>query len=965
MNSLVALWLKSSWRPLLVLGVALAVRLVYNYGFFEHRICHTGDSYYYLTTGNGLARLISTSHNWSEFCGQLWQKGTVPPGSFQSFSSENLTDRLLLDGPVFPSYLALLFILLGPAHGPGIEAFNVHSTFFASANSIVDSLSCLFLYFLTAEAFGVGAGLTAGLLLALYGPSIINTQQCYSEPFAYFLLLAWSFAFTRLVLHPGKLLSLGYLLFGVLTGLVMLSKPAFVIVPALGLAVFFIGRKFAVKLAVSPPGRHMIAFPLGVALILLPWLSFTGAVSGRASLLVNRAPEYNLFIGNHLPSDGWKTWPTPGNVPQSMTEARARLLGQFQTDTEHSVGLIFRKIPRLFAGVWNEFQYEVVGLNLLSQNLVQGLLLLLGWLGFAALLGRRQREEAPRQFCLALTLATVAAYHLVYALFEPVPRYAITALPLVIALGAGGLFTLFRSAARLENEFLEYSALVVLALFSAVGFYQLYTFYSFIPILAQNIPDADFIALRGINCCIWLAFFTFIVLLAGLALSLAGLNSRLSKVVISGGALLMVACCLAFFNFDPAQAEWFTEISDGDSVQQILNLPASATHNKKMFLLVDCQTDVAPPHLAVRVNGKALPPHPWLIWHELRPADKDVHVLLHIQSNAMASDFRLLRQWWAYPLSSLKEGDNLIELVSSGKQRVKIYGDFLPRRRERNERPGDVICMPSFEKFSWTKGFLSFDHRDPRTYETVNFEGRADKSVWYSAKKGKHFDYDLSDAPGLQTGLYRIRAVGQADLAAFGIASVEDPSGAPGKVLFAHPGEFTVRGDDPSTMTLDCELGKLPRHGLLRMTLEARKDRPFEKIPVEITLSIADAASGRSNQALNQAAGSSPGSSPARVDDASGKSSKSSSDNSPWTSWWQPNSLRVSGDWSAVEYSNFLPDNCAAWDKAEARILFAPFPADRLYLHKKQALKDRLHVRNVQLTLLPTRLPQELEWHYY
>lgn len=944
MNSLVALWLKASWRPLLVLVLALVVRLVYNLSCFEHRICHAGDSYYYLTGGKELARLISTSPNLAYFCAHLWQKASVLPGSFQSFSSTHLTDRLLLDGPVFPSYLGCLFLLLGQKAGE--LALNVNSTFFATANSIVDSLSCLLLYFLTAEAFGAGAGLTAGLLLALYGPSIINTQQCYSEPFAYFLLLAWCLVFTRLVLHQKSFLVPAYLLFGLLTGLVMLSKPAFVMVPWLGLAVFFIARHFTRTLPISPPGLKALAFPLGLALIIVPWLCFTGFVCGKVSLLVNRAPEYNLFIGNHLPSDGWKTWPTPENIPQSMDEARERLAQQFCSETTHSLGLIFRKIPRLFGGVWNEFQYEVVGLNLLSQNLVQGLLLLLGWLGFAALVGRSQREEAPRQFCLALTIAAIAGFHLVYALFEPVPRYAITAIPMVIALGAGGLFTLFRGAARLGHEFFEYSALVVMALIAAIGFYQLYTFYSFIPLLGEFVPSADFLVLRLINCVIWLLFFALLVLMAGMALSLAGLNSRLAKSVLSVGALLMVACCIAFFNFDPAQAEWYHQLvaSGDDCLVQTLNLPESLARSRSRhtYILVDCQGDAAPPALAVRINGRDLPHHPWLLWHEIKPSDKDVHALLHFQGNSMSRDFRLMRQWWAFPIASetLVGGDNIIQLRAENLP-VKVYGDFLcsenhtkirastsdPSKKAKSA--GERLCLPSLEKFSWTKGFLSFDHRDPRSYEPVSFAGQVMKSARQC--RGRVFDYDLSDSPGLQNGAYRIR-IASSQVEESGILEAD----AKPIIIYNSPAEFTVRGDDPRTMTVTAPvvdgLG-LPAGGLLKMSLLARKDRSQVGIPVEVSLSAAASVDGKPLS---------------------------------WTSQWQPSSLKVGSQWSAVEYANFLPADCLKWKQAVFKLLFAPFPADRLYLHPKQAMKDKLYVRDVRIEILPTAPPSgQGRWLYY
>jgi hypothetical protein len=180
-----------------VLLLALTIRVVYNLFFFQHRICDIGDSSYYLTAGKALADLVRAS--WSEthlsdFLVRLCQPTSVIPGSFQSFSSTNLSDRLLLDGPIFPSYLAGLFLLIGAQAGAAANlALNAHSQFYAIANSVVDSFSCAI--GLRLCEFGLRSQdwlAWLALVMALYAPSIINTQQCYGEPFAYFLLCCWA-----------------------------------------------------------------------------------------------------------------------------------------------------------------------------------------------------------------------------------------------------------------------------------------------------------------------------------------------------------------------------------------------------------------------------------------------------------------------------------------------------------------------------------------------------------------------------------------------------------------------------------------------------------------------------------------------------------------------------------------------------------------------------------------------------
>jgi hypothetical protein len=481
-----------------VLLLALTIRVVYNLFFFQHRICDIGDSSYYLTAGKALADLIRAS--WSEthlsdFLVRLCQPTSVIPGSFQSFSSTNLSDRLLLDGPIFPSYLAGLFLLIGAQTGAAANlALNAHSQFYAIANSVVDSFSCALVCAFTGLAFGRKTGLLAGIGLALYAPSIINTQQCYGEPFAYFLLCCWALLLVLLSrcrgLSPSTnsspssspsansgesmLYLLNCFLLALFSGLLMLAKPAFVFLPWLGIAVYLValaiykgGSKHLAGINKSKLLLALLTFALGLALALAPWLGFTRSVSGQMMLVVNRAPQYNLYIGNYLATDGWKTWPTQANIPNTMADAKAFVIDEFKTAPLALIGLFLRKIARLTVGVWNEFQYPLGVFGIVEQNIWQGVLLLLGCLGLAAILGKKEPSvtvvdslsapvvasvavvaENNSAKALALSFAALILFHLVYACFEPVPRYAITAMPLLMAFAAQGLLTVYGAIAQ-------------------------------------------------------------------------------------------------------------------------------------------------------------------------------------------------------------------------------------------------------------------------------------------------------------------------------------------------------------------------------------------------------------------------------------------------------------------------------------------------------------------------------------
>jgi hypothetical protein len=970
-NARSALFQITGWQPLLVLLLALTIRVVYNLFFFQHRICDIGDSSYYLTAGKALADLIRVSwseNHLSDFLVRLCQPTSVIPGSFQSFSSTNLSDRLLLDGPIFPSYLAGLFLLIGAQAGAAANlALNAHSQFYAIANSVVDSFSCALVCAFTGLAFGRKTGLLAGIGLALYAPSIINTQQCYGEPFAYFLLCCWALLLVllsrSLCLSPStnsspcsspssnsgesKLCLLNCFLLALFSGLLMLAKPAFVFLPWLGIAVFVValylgGSRRLAGINKSKLLLALLTFALGLALALAPWLGFTRSVSGQMMLVVNRAPQYNLYIGNYLATDGWKTWPTQPNIPNTMADAKAFVIDEFKTAPLALIGLFLRKIARLTVGVWNEFQYPLGVFGIVEQNIWQGVLLLLGCLGLAAILGKKEPSvtvvdslsapvvasvavvaENNSAKALALSFAALILFHLVYACFEPVPRYAITAMPLLMAFAAQGLLTVYGAIAQSKSLMQKASVLLLVALVLC-GFSCLYRFVSFVPQLVWLLPVDSFEQIRIFAALLWCSYFVLIFVLLGQCLKLTGSLSKASLSSLMVAGLLTASCSAAFFLQDPALRECSTLLIPGGFyyddklglsavVVQKLRYPAAELKKEGQvspysFVLVDCESSAPLPVLDVVVNGRLQSKQPAMMWNELLPAEKDVPVILDLQSRAMSLDKRLFRQWWAIriPTKCLKENaeNEVVLSVPAGSEPVRIFGDF------EDAKDNKELLIPSLSKFSWTKGFLTFDHRDARPYE-------AEPRIPSSAPESKSLAVMTEQR-------FRIR------LACPRLNTEEVATESTPNVILSRLGELIVIGSDPRTFKLQRPVSESGITEKMRVDFSFEVGMIKEPRSVEIDLAFSGTKAG---QPIT------------------------------WRSQWQPASIEAGKEWKKYIYSNLLPADFEQWRNITCTVSMSPFIADQLYLHPKEAQRAQMTVRDLRVEISPSGLPSgEIRW---
>jgi len=919
--------------PVFVFVIALVIRLFFDLVKSDHRLCSFGDAYFFLKTGHEFAKAMTTATGFADFLAKLTVH-TPDAGSWATFGSGALGDRLLLDGPVYPFFLAIVHILCGLV---GTTDYANNSNTFSVANSITDSLSCVLVFICGRLAFGVRGALVAALLLAVYPPAVINTRLCYADSFTYFILLCWST--TALALFQAKQMGrtawnvmLSFLL-GSFTVLIVLARSFFAPLPIIGLVVLFliaardsdgVGFKNRVRLEISEMASRVTrsrsriaAYVAGFAIVMAPWMWFTHEVTGKIVPWVNRVPGYNLFVGNQLYTDGWRTWPAQPGIPNETGDAIKSLSKNFSSDPIRFVALQLRKESRLWGGVWNDFRHNFFGLGWQPQNVFHNVILMLSFLGLITVLHAPARNRRP-----VLMFALFAFYHSAYAFFEPVARYVVTAMPFACLL-AGQALVAFEKPWR-DLKF------VSLLAFSILFFALLDSRFSLIPTLFAILPTDMLLPVALLDGTVWLGCWIILGRLAIKVMStlqLAWWQNSIAWISVSILAVIS-ACNLAF---DPARTEWCTELNRvGDGVKVELRLPILKNPLPAVsYVLVDMQTDMPSPAVTLVVNGqRSAPPIPIL---QLMKDRSDASEVFSLQAQPMTVDPRSYRHWWAFPVltKSLSQGSsNEISIVTYGASdsalsSVRIFGSYPTSQEEldsiaRSEagvQQTSSMQIPSINKFSWVKGFVTIDRRDPRPYEEMLPQGVVGECKYVI--EGAERTDDLSSRFGRQFGTYRVRVF---------VPPKKSPEINPddwmseSQMVFEREEETLVAGGDPATMMITKSPVSMPEgstaNSFYALSCEVKKTRQDYMGSIAVNLTC-------------------PG--------------QNGEKDISWTSPWSPTSIKIPDDgWQRYAFLDRVPDSMRG-KKISASIFIAPFAADRLFLHKKDALRDTVKVRKVQL----------------
>ena len=983
--------------PIVLFVLAFSIRATYLLAS-DHRILQFGDAFYYLTTGAELAKAIGSFTDWNSFLQHLTVDKPISTEATSTFLSVSLPVRIILDGPIYPAYLALIASLFGFAAQEKPQ-FDAHCIEVSLANSFVDAVSCLLIYSIGSRAFGRKVGAVAGLLFAFYPPASINLARAYSENFAYFMVLA--LVSTVLLARTAKLNQIQLGAVGLATGLlivaVTLVRPVFfLVVASILFALLFSdwinqypsksqwhqawwGKRRLTALAVCVAA---------VALFFYPWVSITTKSLGKPAFLVNRAPAYNLFVGNQLISDGWKTWPMVNGYDGNIKRVVNGIIEDFLRQPAEMTALEFKKLPRLWAGGWNEFRYPFFGIASERQNVWHSLLLFFAFMGIALTAARVRAERSVALTFVATSAALIICTHFIYVAFEPISRYAITAMPFVSLFAAYAIVALLRQRAIVR--------FLILGGFAAIFFSWLHGKNSLAPIIFQNFPTMGIINARLVEELIVLVVWFWLAHMCVRAMAAAAGSTDYKDSPVKAQSRNLIFVCFGLAaaswfsaaHFDQARCEWscglrteMQTISQEEAVppEKVLAAWLSETKGENaldptntVFLLVDFESEVGQPGISLTINRT-----PWrtvaMPWYQVLGKEGDIPTILNMQGNAMTKDWRTFRQWWAIPIPRglLVPGkSNEIAIgfaFAESPVTIRMFGDYFAHEET------DTLRLPSFELFSWTRGFATYDTRDMRIYEqTPGLSKVSNPALWFSRVSETT---DLSTEPGLQSGAYRIRIAvprkpaganktpaiiestaltasenavqtGTANssqaAAQAAVAEAKLPELPPEKYEDFAPTtiakkleDVTIDGANPLTYALFKESCKLPndlkKGTIIDFGCLLKSDRKRQSGPILV-----------------------------RFEGVNEKGELEKLD-SPWC----PTAVSCDRGWRRFHASYVVPDQMLKLKNLAVNIVFNPFSTDELILHRAKACTEVLVVKDANLVLFaPIKMPEgkQLDW---
>ncbi len=912
----------------IVFAVAILARVVFNLSL-EHRLCHFGDAFFFLTSGAQLLIAIKT--------GVLLHLSDLhAPASLglQAMQSVSFADRLLIDGPVYPAYLAIIQCVIGL--DPATSLFDAHTIQLSISNSLLDACACLLIYQMGRLAFDRTTGFIAGLMAAVYPAAILNTASCYSEPFSYFLIALWlPLLLTCSLRHIGKVAQLSACLAtGVCTGLVILAKPIFIALPPMVALVIFSSwllawerrrpaglggrltsrpynqREFIRRIRKAVPCLVLVI--VGALITVAPWVYFTGVVTGKPTLIVNRYPAFNLAMGNRLDSDGWRQYPMPpmsGNIKDVLKDIQ----NDFAGAPADYAAMQIRKASRLWAGSWNNFATTFV-LSPEEQDCVQQWLLLSGLCGLLFALSKF--SLSTRQGKSAIVLAVVALLHCIYIAFEPQSRYAYSAMPCVITLAAFAISFLFRSDTKLRLR----TAVVLIAGLAFIVFKR------FSPSIISLIhPLVTNQSVLFIDAALWIVAWSAVVLMIYRCTQGLAARTTLAAFWLAISANLL---CSSLYSENRYEAK--LTISEAKPANQSINIADGDQQPK--YLLVDVSSNSMSPAVVALINGRELaPPLPW--W-QVSANNQELISALSVQAHGMGRSIQSFRQWWVFsiPQDALKAGSNEVSICKrpgfAGD--VTLFADYplaysggpvgaapcaarmahgatpttkasgTLARSDAASRPysgSSKAWLPSLDGASWTKAFSSVFRNEPRIYSQMDVTPeRAAAALKQTDPVPRVFIVDT--APNKN-------AVGNPEA----LTLTKDTVAVDG----SYPPSFFLT--PMSAMTLPQHLPPASRFRLCA-------DVQAPKQPTNAFASVSFTAS--------------PHGKPIQ-----------------WTSPWQPTSSRVTKTWSPWDFGDQIPADILDSPDAKVTVTVSPFAADLLFLNKKQALKRSISMKNVRLEFSP------------
>jgi hypothetical protein len=702
----------SNFAPyLIVFLLALGVRLWFNFATPHVDATFACDGAEYLRDAQGLQTVASLPFS---FWSTAWASAFGSLDSTQAeFVHRELSPlkELCQAGPIFPLFILTSFKL------SGTQALLVNTIPPIAAQCLLTSLSCLLIALTGTVLWDKRAGLTAGVLAAIYPGFIVNSGRLYSESFAMLLICAIlfmvSFAFIK------RELSLtGSFALGVLAALLHVTRS---VMAAISLALVPItyaigGKRKKEKLAL---------YVIGFALVFLPWMFLQKCTFGKTSFVVDRVGHYNFSIGNNVDTQGWLTFPYPvcENIP-SKSFVRIWREG-FQISPERWFKLMLDKPVRLFSVPWNDFKTAIGPFNLRWQIAFHELLLLLAGIGVVTSLSEKSKDPGNWRKVIARSgILAFFLFHFVYCGFITVPRYALPAVPCIILFAAAAITAISRhqlTKAALQAAFLLLAMTLIFFLIERCDFV--------IPVtrLAGENWLFALLALQVIMRLLAYAAVFFLAFRLATRLNVSQRVAAISALMLFLTSLPGVCLPLRVFGRWNEWAEPFNQ--PGKTIVQTIRLDNQQIEqmlNRQSYVMVNLENGAfLADDLRIRVNGVDLDTFPIPIMSFAEDLERymtlannstcpEVEYILNDITYFVGGFPLQLRQWFLVPISPDKlkaalastqpgqSGTLNISVEKLTKRPNTFYGAFRTDPR--------FIFVPSVTQFSWEKGFYSVEN---------------------------------------------------------------------------------------------------------------------------------------------------------------------------------------------------------------------------------------------------------------
>ena len=385
----------------------------------------------------------------------------------------NLTDsEFIYLNPLYPFFLSLIYAVAGHSQ---LAVF--------CTQAVIDSISCVLLYYTASTLFNKAVGIIAALTYACYGLAIFYTGTLLAPTLVIFLSLACIAS-----LLPGdKRKPLFFCISGILFGLVVAARPNLIIfLLFLPLWFFTVLRH---KLGTHPSLRRLAVFLAGFLVVMAPLTCRNYAIEKSFSPFSVQG-GINFYTGNNPEATG--TFMTPRGLSSSPVEQvktsilhAQKQLGKTLTTSRASRywlsrGLSFiRDNPldalSLYLLKWALFlRKEELPLNVdytLSRDFLPiyrlpfisfGIIAPFGLLGILLALKRKKEILLILLFMLSLALSVT--------IFFVTARYRMPVVPFLIICASYGLCALVQMLRAKEKKAPAICSIVLIVFFTGINY---------------------------------------------------------------------------------------------------------------------------------------------------------------------------------------------------------------------------------------------------------------------------------------------------------------------------------------------------------------------------------------------------------------------------------------------------------------------------------------------------------------